>query len=114
MSNYIKAPPGFDIESHVANATKIIKDYTAILIFEDGRVGSGTFVNACGFVGILTANHVAELVFRFPVFALCIAEHPHSLWVKSENLENVVIGEWSKAAPQNGPDLSFLIIRDSN
>ncbi len=115
MGNYIRAPEGFDIEPHIAAATKVIKDYTAILIFEDGRVGSGTFVNACGFDGILTAHHVAELVFKFPVFALCIAEHPHSKWVKSESLGHVVIGDWSKnPEPRNGPDLSFIILRDSN
>jgi hypothetical protein len=113
MADYIHAPPGFDLGPDIANASKVIKDYTAILIFEDGRVGSGTFINARGIAGILTAHHVAALVFKSPVFALCIAEHPHSLWVRSENLEHVLLGDSSKNPdPQTGPDLSLIVIRD--
>ena len=108
-------PSSEHITPHIANAAKMIKNYTAIFIFEDGRVGSGVFVNACGFEGILTAHHVAEVVFKFPEFALCVAEHPHSLYVKSEYLEHIVIGDSTgNPEPKNGPDLSFIVIRDSN
>jgi len=99
----------------IANASKIIKDYTAILIFEDGRVGSGVFVNTRGVEGILTAHHVAQAILRFSEFGLCIAEHPHAVWVRSELLEHIVIGNSSdNPERKNGPDLSLIAIRNSN
>jgi len=116
MLEMTNAPAGFDPREHIARAGDEIRHYTAIFSFEDGRVASGTFVNACGFYGILTAHHVAKVVFKFPEFGLCVSERtPTGLWVKSANLEHVIIGEPPKDAdPQIGPDLSFLIIRDSN
>src|SRR5216683_1277754 len=115
MPEFIDGPPGFDPKEHIANALLEIKNYTAIFVLEDGRVGSGIVVNSCGFDGILTAHHVAVPVLESEVFALCIAEYPHSLWVRSQHLEHVVVGESSKdtSKQQLGPDLSFLIIRDA-
>ncbi len=98
---------------HIECASKIIKDYTAIFVFDDGRIGSGTFVSVRGFAGILTAHHVAEHLFEFKEFALCVADYPHGLWVRSELLVHVPIGPVLKnSAPEDGPDLSLLIIRD--
>ena len=101
--------------THTQNATLEIKNYTAIFFLEDERVGSGVFVNTCGYNGILTAHHVAEPVLKAQTFALCIADHEHTLWHNAEHFEHVPIG-WlpQNPEPQNGPDLSFIIIRDAN
>src|SRR5947208_14227285 len=116
MEDFIDAPPGFDPKPHIGRAFGEIKNYTAILIFEDGRVGSGVFVNACGFDGILTAHHVAEEILKVPEFALCVSERTATgLWVKSKNVQHLIIGKiLENTERQNGPDLSFLIIRDTN
>jgi hypothetical protein len=116
MLDYIELPPGFDPQPHIERAFAEIKNYTAIFILEDGRVGSGIFVNACGFEGILTAYHVAMPALESKVFALCIAEHEHGVWLRSENFEHVPVGRMrdNPAERGNGPDLSFIIIRDGN
>jgi DNA-directed RNA polymerase specialized sigma24 family protein len=115
MPEYINAPPEFDPQPHLLNAFSEIKNYTAIFILEDGRVCSGVFVNACGIDGILTANHVAEPVIASKDFAMCIAEHEHALWLKSEHFEHIPVGIMPKNPDErkDGPDLSFIIIRDA-
>src|SRR5579863_5718541 len=106
MTDYIEGPLDFDPVPHLEKAFDEIKNYTAIFILGDGRVGSGTFVNACGYDGILTAHHVAEPVLNSSVFALCIAEHPHTLWLRSENFEHVPVGHVrNNPKPEDGPDL---------
>jgi hypothetical protein len=101
------------LKPHIENACKVIKDYMAILIFDDGQIGSGTFVTTCGFDGVLTAWHVAEHLSRFQEFALCVADYPHGLWRSSDLVEHIPVGVVPKdSAPEDGPDLSFLIIRD--
>lgn len=116
MSGLVKVTVKSDrLMPHIENASKVIKDYTAIFIFEDGQIGSGTFVTACGFDGVLTAWHVAEHLSRFQEFALCVADYPHGFWISSEIAEHVPVGVIPKnSAPEDGPDLSFLIIRDAD
>jgi hypothetical protein len=115
MNAVIKTVRNDQIRPLLAKASKLIKDYTAILAFEDGRVGSGVFVNTGGVEGILTAHHVAKVVFEVPEFALCIADHVHELWRKSAHMQHIVIGDSSgNPEPKDGPDLSFIRIRDSN
>lgn len=115
-SAYVEAPAEFDPQPFMEGAFVEIKNYTAIFILEDGRVGSGIFVNSCGFDGILTANHVASPIMKGKRFSLCIAEHPHSLWLNPEHFEHVPIGKMRDRSDEQhlGPDLSFIIIRDSN
>jgi len=115
MPGFVKTALKFDLLTpHIASASMVIKDYTAILIFEDGRIGSGTFVNTCGMDGISTAWHVGQHLLKFPEFGLCVADYPHGLWISSELVEHVIIGAVPKdSVPENGPDLSFLIIRDA-
>jgi len=97
----------------IEKASWAIKDYTAIFVFDDGEIGSGTFVNVCGFTGVLTAHHVAQHLFGFDEFSWCVADYAHRLTVPSDLLEHVPIGPVPKnAAPEVGPDLSFLMIRD--
>src|SRR6266436_3170099 len=81
-----------------------------------GRVGSGVFVNTCGVHGILTCHHVSKPLMEFERFALSIADHPHSLWVETRHVEHFVVGEMNKDEEKlkDGPDLSFLIIRDAH
>src|SRR4051794_38362760 len=113
MSTYATSPTALDPWPFLVKAFGEIKNYTAIIIFDDGRIGSGVFVNACGFDGILTAHHVAEPLFKRQDFALCIAEHLHSVWLEPKNFDHVPIGYLPKNPnPENGPDLSFIIIRD--
>jgi hypothetical protein len=115
MSGFVKASLRFDLLTpHIAAASKIIKDYTAIFIFDDGRIGSGTFVNTCGVHGILTAYHVAEHLLKFQEFALCMADSPSGDWIPSNLVEHFPVGSLPEgSAPEDGPDLSFLIIRDT-
>ena len=115
MPGFVKAYVKFEhLKPHIENACKAIKDYMAIFIFEDGRIGSGTFVNTCGFDGILTAWHVAKHLQNFQEFALCVTDYPHGLWISTELAEHVSIGGTPRGSvPEDGPDLSFLIIRDA-
>jgi hypothetical protein len=115
MSGFVKTYVKFDqIKPHIDNACKAIEDYMAIFIFDDGQTGSGTFVNTCGFDGLLTARHVAEHLSKFEEFALAVANRPHGLWIPSDIMEHVPIGVVPHGStPEDGPDLSFLIIRDA-
>jgi hypothetical protein len=110
------AVTGFDfglLNPFFREAGSRIKDYSALFIFEDGEMGSGTFINIGGFMGILTAYHVAEYLYRFKEFRLCIADYPHRLTIESSILKHVPIGIPPKGCkPEVGPDLSFLIIQD--
>ncbi len=115
MLTPVKHPPGFNPAELIAKANEEIGKYTALLVTGDGRISSGTLVNACGFYGILTAHHVAKVIFEFPEFAIAPSErNPTSLWPKSEHLQHVILGKAPESEEQNGPDLSFMIIRDFN
>src|ERR1035437_1228361 len=115
MNGVIKTVRSDRSRQLLAKASRLIKDYTAILIAEDGRVGSGVFVNTCGLDGILTAHHVAEMIFNSREFALCIAQQEHGVWRRSENFQHIMVGNSTgNPEPRNGPDLSFIVIRDSN
>jgi hypothetical protein len=90
-----------------------IKDYSALFIFDDGEMGSGTFINIGGFMGILTAYHVAAHLYQFNEFCLCVADYPHRLTIDSSILKHVPIGiPPDGSGPEVGPDLSLLIIQD--
>jgi hypothetical protein len=117
LLGYVKASPGFDSKIYLKlrqDAGREISDYTAMIFFPDGRVGSGTFVNTNGVDGILTAHHVAkEIIKPKGVFHLVITSHAHKLPVSSELFEHVVVGDSTgHLAPHLGPDLSFLRIQD--
>lgn len=113
----IDPPRGFDPQSLLRlweAATREIADYTALIVLEDGRTGSGTFVTANGIDGILTAHHVAtKLIKPNSVFHLVITSYAHKLPVSSTLFEHVVIGDSNdNPRPHLGPDLSFLRILD--
>jgi hypothetical protein len=118
VKDYIKSPKDFSqhaLRTHLERAAQEIKHYTVIFVLKDKRVCSGIFVNTCGYDGILTAHHVAEPVLGNSEFGLCIAERPHGLFLRSKHCEHVSI-DYVRNNPQqeNGPDLSFIIIRDVN
>jgi hypothetical protein len=115
VKDYVQPAGPFDLRSLMVAGVHEIKHYTVIFVLRDKRVGSGIFVNTCGYDGILTAHHVAKPVLENSEFGLCIAEHPHALFVRSENCQHVPVG-YVQNNPQaeNGPDLSFIIIRDAN
>jgi hypothetical protein len=114
MSGLVKAYVKFDqLKPHIANACEAIKDYMAIFIFEDGKIGSGTFIRTGGLSGLLTAWHVAEHLSNFQEFVLCATDSPHRLSISSDLMDHVPIGVVPQGSmPEEGPDLSFLIIRD--
>ena len=107
----------------MSRAAEEISHYTAIFVIpkkgEKGVPASGIFVNSCGYFGILTAFHVATPVLKSPKFGLCISERVvHEKWLESEHFQHVPIGfipgkPWDEY-DENGPDLSFIIIRDEN
>jgi hypothetical protein len=115
MKEHVQPTKPFDLQPHMVGAVNEIKHYTAIFVLEDKRVASGVFVNTCGFDGILTAYHVAEPVLDTSEFGLCIAEHPHGVFVPSLNCQHVPVGHVrNNPAPDHGPDLSFIVLRDAN
>ena len=101
------------LEPHLAGAARVLKNYTTIFIFEDGHFGSGTFVRIGAFNGILTAYHVAEHVFKFPLFHFCMDVVEQEIEANPETMQHVPIGIPGQDLPANtGPDLSLLIIRN--
>jgi hypothetical protein len=91
------------------------------LLNNDG-LGSGVFVQTCGYYGIATAYHVAQGVLAHSSFALYIGKRGkgrrQSEWITPAQLRHVPIGALPENAPKRiqkrGPDLSFLIIQDAN
>lgn len=118
MPKIQRIPDGFDLNDFLKKASEEVKHYMIIFVGDDGRIGSGTLVNACGHYGILTAHHVLSgLVLRSSEFAFCLSDRvPTSLWYKPDCFESVIIGSSQKdvALQRNGPDLAFFIIRDQN
>ena len=117
LTGYVRPPRGFSQQKYLElrdAGAREIADYTAILVFADGRIGSGTFVNTGGVDGILTAHHVAaEIIKPGGVFRLVIAPYPHKMSVSVELFEHIVIGDSTgNQRPALGPDLSFLKILD--
>jgi hypothetical protein len=124
MSDFIKISAksyrdqGLDLrcllEPHMARAAEVIKNYMVTFIVNEEPLGSGTIVKTCGVEGILTANHVAEELFKFSEFSLCVADSPHRLDISPNIIEHVPVGVAPKtSSPDEGPDLSFLIFRDA-
>jgi hypothetical protein len=122
MKQHIEPPKGLTQEimhAHMSRAAEEIRHYTTIFVIpQKGAKGipvSGIFVNTCGYFGILTAHHVAKPVLENPTFGLCIAEKVHEKWLESKHFQHVPIGFIpGKPYDENGPDLSFIIIRDPN
>jgi hypothetical protein len=117
MASYIKATVRADLfNSHIALAKEPLKKFmVAFTGTDDWPIGSGTLVKLSGFEGILTAHHVASKIFRLPSLGMCIVDKQHSLTGPTSGLEHIPVGASpSNAEPEAGPDLSFLIIRDSN
>jgi hypothetical protein len=108
---YVEAPRGFDVEPYLIKSNREISHYTVIFVVDNKWVSSGTFVNACGYDGILTAQHVAKPVLESSEIGLCIAEFEHRVELKADNCEHVIIGA-NNLENEFGPDLSFIIIRD--
>jgi len=103
------------LQPHISRAAETIKNYMVTLIVNEEPLGSGTFVKTCGVEGILTAYHVAEKLFQFSEFSLCVADFPHRLDIIPPGIvEHIPIGAVSKtSSADEGPDLSFLIIKDA-
>jgi hypothetical protein len=105
-----------DLFPQVEAALRELPNFTATLVLGDKRAASGVFVNTCGFNGILTAYHVAKPLLEFEYFGLCIAGYFHRLWLPSKHFEHVVVGQMQgdPNKRKDGPDLSFIIIKDNN
>jgi hypothetical protein len=116
MAGYVKAKVRMDVfNAHVAAAQQSLKKFMVGFVGSDfWPIGSGTLVKAWGFEGILTAYHVAAAVSRHDVFGLCILDEWHLLSGPFSGFEEVPVGASpSNSAPETGPDLSYLVIRDS-
>jgi hypothetical protein len=116
MSGYVKAcVRGDEYNVHISRAQEPLKKYMVGFVGSDfWPIGSGTLVNTCGFEGILTAHHVAAEIFRQSAIGLCIVDKWHQFCGPVSGLEHVPVGASpSKSPPETGPDLSFLLIRDS-
>jgi hypothetical protein len=115
MKQFLLAPEGFDYRQYLDTAHKQISYYTAIMIFDDGLCGSGIFVRAYGYAGILTAHHVARLIHRCSSFNLVVQSHKHEMTIESSSVQHIVIGDSTgNPQPEHGPDLSFVCISDVN
>lgn len=112
----VKMPSDFDFSQAVDQAQSLAENYALVFVIDGKVVGSGTLVIANGTKGILTAHHVAKVLygkenggfslgFRFDTI--------HSLDVTVRQFEHIVIGESGKNGFEHtGPDLSFLMLTD--
>src|SRR5437867_2760899 len=114
------------LASHITSALEMIKPYMATFVVREilgsgveieTPHGSGTFVSTCGFEGVLTDYHIAEPLLRLPEFSLCVLDTPHRLDVTApfwNILGHAPIGTPPRnTSPEEGPDLSFLILHDT-
>jgi hypothetical protein len=116
MSGYVKARVRGDVfNAHISRAQEPLKKYMVGFVGSDfWPIGSGTLVKTCGFEGILTAHHVTAEILRRGVIGLCIVDQSHLFCGPVSGLEDVPVGASpSNSPPEKGPDLSFLVIRDS-
>jgi hypothetical protein len=86
----------------------LIYPHTAIIVRLDTTICSGVFAKSFGYHGILTAGHCAELIMEKERVAFAVSDLPHQLWLDCKSLDHVPIEQIN----DNGPDLSFLIIKD--
>lgn len=99
-------------EKLVQQAHCDINNYAAIFVTSKTEISaSGVFVNTCGYEGILTAHHVAKPLLEEESFGLCISQAEHLFIVRSQYCEHVPIG-FKQNYDDEGPDLSFIIIKD--
>jgi hypothetical protein len=91
------------------DSANFVYPHTAIIVRLDTTICSGVFAKSFGYHGILTAGHCAELILEKKRIAFAVSELAHQLWVDCKSLDHVPIEQ----VKQNGPDLSFLIIKDA-
>jgi hypothetical protein len=86
-------------------ATAISSHYCVILNFPEAKgIGSGTLVSIAGKFGILTADHVSDLLQRTEErFMICLGDTPTSLTVFKAQYRNIVIGDHSPKRALLGP-----------
>lgn len=97
----------------VGRALPELEHYMATFYWDGQEVGSGTFVNTLGLDGILTAYHVAKKLFDVGLFSFCLSQTERTAWRSKEQLEHVPVGVPEDLNGTDGPDLSFIIIRDA-
>jgi hypothetical protein len=69
-------------------------------------IGSGTFVLIDGIAGILTAQHVTQLLDKSAQLGLILVEEEHSFTIDVQHLTIVELTD--RITPGNGPDLAFI------
>ncbi len=106
--------PPEKVEAAKAAATREVSDFSVSLISQQKVLGSGTLVSAGNAMGILTAYHVAEVVFRRQEpLGLNISDHVHQCFVDPAHMEHRSVGipaSWKR--PEDGPDLSVIKLLD--
>jgi hypothetical protein len=100
------------VERLKRTASDRIEDFSVCFVLGDKLAGSGTFVDAFGDLGILTAFHVADELMRESDrdLSLIIANHPHRFELPRDCVEHIPLGKPDKTRPEDGPDLSFIRI----
>jgi hypothetical protein len=107
--------PVAEIERYLAGSADTIHRYTAIACLLDNSVYSGVYVKCFGYEGILTAGHCASEFLAVSRFALVVSEKAHQFGVEPNSFEHIAIEhDEYEGYTTDGPDLSFVIIRDIN
>ena len=105
--------PPEEIERLLVSSAPMIRRHAAIIHLESDFIYSGVYAKSFGCEGILTAGHCASAFLAAKHIALCVSDAKHQLWVESKAFEHVPIGyDETEGYTSNGPDLSFVIIRD--
>jgi hypothetical protein len=92
-----------------------IGHYTVSLVAQNQVIGSGTLIRTGSAFGILTAYHVARLIFQDEngVIGVNIDNRAHHFLIEVRHLQHAIIGRSRPGADESlGPDLSMLVIPD--
>jgi hypothetical protein len=105
--------PPEEIGRLLESSAPTIHRHGAIIHLENDSVFSGVYAKSFGYEGILTAGHCASDFLAAKRVALPVSELMHQLWVETNAFEHVPIGyDETEGYTPDGPDLSFVIIRD--
>lgn len=115
-ADVVRVPSNFNYSEAVDQAQTLVENYGVVFVAKGKIIGSGTLIIAKGIKGILTAHHVAKVLYakESTGFSLGIRFNMiHSLDVTVRQFDHIVVGDSDKNKFEHtGPDLSFLMITD--
>lgn len=107
--------PVEDIERMLRTSEPEIQKYAAVIHSTRKYVFSGVYVLTSGYAGILTAGHCAKDFLDDENVTLVVSDLAHRLQVPSSSFEHIPIAHnEAEEYTTDKPDLSFVIIRDTN